>query len=226
MLLSGIQGAVIKPQSSYQSRWVLRPLTVPRYRQPARGCVCFPARVVPEIYSSPRYRSAPLQPAPTANLSYFWRRRDLLQRSSSRRGPVIREECPRVQVWRLGLFFVCRSGLFSSPKRDQIISACRSRLDSKTAGVLYDLEIYARSDFGVLGVALLLFVPPVPTSVSSELLLEPGKDAHLRTTVPGKISEVFVRQGQEVKAGQLLAVLQNPEIEAKARVAATELTLG
>ena len=41
--------------------------------------------------------------------------------------------------------------------------------------------------FGVLGVALLLFVPPVPTSVSSDLLLEPGKDAHLRTTVAGTV---------------------------------------
>ncbi len=79
--------------------------------------------------------------------------------------------------------------------------------------------------FGVLGVALLLFVPPVPTSVSSELLLEPGKAAHLRTSVAGTISEVFVRQGQEVKAGQLLAVLQNPEIEAEARKTTIELTL-
>ena len=68
-------------------------------------------------------------------------------------------------------------------------------------------------------------MPPVPTSVSSELLLEPGRDAHLRTQVAGKIAEVFVRQGQEVKAGQLLAVLQNPEIEAEARVASVELTL-
>jgi putative peptide zinc metalloprotease protein len=79
--------------------------------------------------------------------------------------------------------------------------------------------------FGILGVALLLFVPPVPTSVSSELVLEPGKNAHLRATVSGKIAEVFARQGQEVKAGQLLAVLQNPEIEADARVASAEVTL-
>jgi RND family efflux transporter MFP subunit len=79
--------------------------------------------------------------------------------------------------------------------------------------------------FGVLGAALLFFVPPVPTNVSSELLLEPGRDAHLRTTVPGKIAEVFVGQGQQVKAGQLLAILQNPEIEAATRVASVEVTL-
>jgi putative peptide zinc metalloprotease protein len=79
--------------------------------------------------------------------------------------------------------------------------------------------------FGVLGAALLLFVPPVPNSVSSDLLLEPGRDAHLRTTVSGKIAEVFVRQGQEVKTGQLLAVLQNSEIEADNRVTSAELRL-
>jgi putative peptide zinc metalloprotease protein len=79
--------------------------------------------------------------------------------------------------------------------------------------------------FGVLGAALLLFVPPVPTSVSSELILEPGKDAHLRATASGKIATVFVSQGQEVTAGELLVVLQNPEIEADARVASAELTL-
>jgi putative peptide zinc metalloprotease protein len=78
---------------------------------------------------------------------------------------------------------------------------------------------------GALGVALLLFVPPVPTSVSSELVLEPGKETHLRTLVSGEIAEVFVGQGQEVKAGQLLAVLENPEIESTAKVAAAELTL-
>lgn len=79
--------------------------------------------------------------------------------------------------------------------------------------------------FGALGVALLLFVPPVPSSISSELVLQPGKDAHIRTTVSGKISQVLVGQGQEVKAGQLLAILENPEIEAAAREASAELAL-
>ncbi len=78
---------------------------------------------------------------------------------------------------------------------------------------------------GVLGAALLLFVPPVPTSVSSDLVLEPGKETHLRTLVSGQIAEVLVGQGQEVKAGQLLAVLENPEIESTAKVAGAELTL-
>ena len=79
--------------------------------------------------------------------------------------------------------------------------------------------------FGALGIALLLFLPPVPSSVSTDLVLEPGRDAHVRTQVAGKVARVFVRQGDEVKAGQIIAILQNPEVEAEAQVASAELTL-
>ena len=79
--------------------------------------------------------------------------------------------------------------------------------------------------FGAVGLALLLFVPPVPSSVSSELVLEPGRDAHVRTEVAGKVAQVLVHAGQEVKSGELIAVLENPEIEANARVVRSELAL-
>jgi putative peptide zinc metalloprotease protein len=79
--------------------------------------------------------------------------------------------------------------------------------------------------FGALGIAVLLFVPPVPSSVSTDLVLEPGRDAHVRAEIAGKVAHVFVHPGEEVKAGQLIAVLQNPEIEAEARVIASELAL-
>jgi putative peptide zinc metalloprotease protein len=80
--------------------------------------------------------------------------------------------------------------------------------------------------FGVLGVAVLLFLPPVPSSVSTDLVLEPGRDAHVRTQVAGKVAQVLVYAGQEVKSGELIAVLENPEIDAKARIARSELALG
>src|ERR1700719_4755630 len=73
--------------------------------------------------------------------------------------------------------------------------------------------------FGALGIALLLFLPPVPSSVSPELVVEPGREAHARTQVAGKVVQILVHEGEEVKAGQLLAVLQNPEIEAHDRMA-------
>ena len=72
--------------------------------------------------------------------------RDLLQRSSPRRRPVIRKECPCHPNSETGATFCLQVWFTFLPKRHQVISAYRSRLDSKTAGVLYDLEIYARSD--------------------------------------------------------------------------------
>jgi putative peptide zinc metalloprotease protein len=79
--------------------------------------------------------------------------------------------------------------------------------------------------FGALGVALLLILPPIPSSVSTELVLEPGRDAHVRTQVAGKVAQVLVHQGEEVKAGQLIGALENPEVEAEAQLASAELTL-
>jgi membrane fusion protein, multidrug efflux system len=74
-------------------------------------------------------------------------------------------------------------------------------------------------------VALLLLLPPIPVSISSDLVLEPGTEAHVRATSAGVVSQVFVHPGDRVKEGAVLAVLQNSEIEADARVAAQELAL-
>jgi len=68
-------------------------------------------------------------------------------------------------------------------------------------------------------------LPPIASSVSTGLVLEPGRDAHVRAQVAGKVAGVFVHQGEEVKAGQLIAVLENPKIEAEAQVASAELIL-
>jgi hypothetical protein len=167
--------------------------------------------VVPK-YILRRDIDLPHEPAPTKNLSYFWSCRDLLQRSSSRRGLLFIKNV-LCQVWRLGLF-CCRSGL--PPKEIKSRTCCRAPGCPKVATWL------ARTRHSALDIRRC--VARDGTS-SSELILEPGKDAHLRTRVSGKIAEVFVYQGQEVKAGQLLAVLENPEIESTANVAAAELTL-
>jgi putative peptide zinc metalloprotease protein len=78
---------------------------------------------------------------------------------------------------------------------------------------------------GALGVALLLLIPPVASNVSTSLVLEPGKTAHVHAEVPGQIANVYIRQGQAVQAGQVLAVLRNPEIEADAAVLRQQLAL-
>ena len=78
---------------------------------------------------------------------------------------------------------------------------------------------------GALGVALLLLLPPVSSNVSTPLVLEPGRTAHVHAEVPGQIASVYVQQGQTVKAGQVLAVLRNPEIEADAAILREQLAL-
>lgn len=75
------------------------------------------------------------------------------------------------------------------------------------------------------GAALLLVLPPMPTRVSTDLVLEPGRQARIRPGSPGIVRQVFVHQGDHVAAGQVLAVLQNPEIEADAAVLTREVAL-
>jgi putative peptide zinc metalloprotease protein len=69
---------------------------------------------------------------------------------------------------------------------------------------------------GALGLALLLLIPPVSSSVSTALVLEPGASARVRAEVPGQVQTVFVKPGDTVKTGQLVAILENPEIAADA----------
>ena len=78
---------------------------------------------------------------------------------------------------------------------------------------------------GALGLALLFLIPPIPTRVASDFVLEPGRDAHVRAEVPGAVRQVFVKQGDMVIAGQTLAVLENPDIESGAQVLAQQLAL-
>lgn len=78
---------------------------------------------------------------------------------------------------------------------------------------------------GALGIALLLLVPPFPAKVSTDFILEPGKDVHVRAKVAGLIGTVFVHEGDYVKQGQILAQLQNPEVSADSAVVARQLAL-
>jgi len=78
---------------------------------------------------------------------------------------------------------------------------------------------------GGLGVALLLLVPPFPSGVASDFVLQPGRDAHVRAGASGGVRQVFVRQGDRVQEGQALAVLENPEIEANVQALTQQLAL-
>jgi len=78
---------------------------------------------------------------------------------------------------------------------------------------------------GGLGVILLLIIPPVPSRVASDFVLHPGKEAHVRVEVPGVVRQVLIKQGDPVEKGQVLAVLENPEIEANAETLAEQLAM-
>jgi len=78
---------------------------------------------------------------------------------------------------------------------------------------------------GLAGAVLLLLLPPVPSKVSADLVLEPGRRAQVRAESAGLVGKVFVHQGEAVQAGQVLAVLRNPDIEADARTLAEELAM-
>jgi putative peptide zinc metalloprotease protein len=75
------------------------------------------------------------------------------------------------------------------------------------------------------GIAFLLFIPPLPYKVASDFVLEPQKRASLRTKVAGKVSQVLAREGDQVQSGQLLGVLENPEIKANSGVLVQQLLL-
>lgn len=65
-----------------------------------------------------------------------------------------------------------------------------------------------------LGLILLFLLPPLSSKITTDLVLEPGKDARVRALVEGRVQKVFVHEGDQVKAGQLLGVLENPEVNA------------
>lgn len=118
----------------------------------------------------------------------------------------------------LVVYYFSRKGL------QKALPAVRAWLREKKENYMA-WKMSRRQQAGALVVALLLLVPPVPSNVSTDMILEPGKDARVRAEVTGKIRKVLVRQGDLVEAGQVLAVLENPGIEATAQVLAQQLAL-
>jgi putative peptide zinc metalloprotease protein len=59
----------------------------------------------------------------------------------------------------------------------------------------------------VAGVLLI----PTPLRVSGTLVLKPARPQIVYAEVPGRLVDIKVRDGEQVKAGQLLATLSNPE---------------
>jgi putative peptide zinc metalloprotease protein len=78
---------------------------------------------------------------------------------------------------------------------------------------------------GVAAVAGLLILPSPALKISTDFVLEPGERAEVRACVPGFITDIKVREGDFLEAGEVLAVLRNPDLEAQLAVLEHRVTL-
>lgn len=62
-------------------------------------------------------------------------------------------------------------------------------------------------------IAAIIAIPPIPSNVATPFVLEPVSQADARTTVPGIMQKVLVKQGDTVQQGQVLAFMENPSLE-------------
>jgi putative peptide zinc metalloprotease protein len=78
---------------------------------------------------------------------------------------------------------------------------------------------------GAVAVLLLLFIPPIPSRFSSDLVLEPQQTVKVRPAVSGMVRQVAVHPGDKVSDGQVLAELGNPELQTQEHILTQQLTL-
>ena len=131
-------------------------------------------------------------------------------------------------VNRFGLWgYVVFAGIiyfFSRKKIRKVLPALRQWY-AKRKEDLMAWRFTRRQTVGLAAVVLLVTLPPVPSKVSSSFLLEPAQQADVRATVAGTVGQVFVREGDEVRAGQVLAELDNPTLKTSVAVAAQQFAL-
>ena len=116
------------------------------------------------------------------------------------------------------IYFFARKGI------QQALPTVRAWLRQKKEDYMA-WKISRAQQAGALGLALLLLIPPVSSSVSTGLVLEPGASVRIRAEVPGQIQSVYVKSGDAVKSGQRLATLRNPLLTAEADALRQQLAL-
>lgn len=80
----------------------------------------------------------------------------------------------------------------------------------------------------LLAVGLVVFLVPFPTTVRGLAVVQIEPDQSRRVVVPeggGFLQEILVRDGQQVRAGDVLAILDNPRLDIKLRVNEAEAAL-
>lgn len=88
-----------------------------------------------------------------------------------------------------------------------------------TNRALYATSSRAWGTAVVLGILLSLAFIPLPTNISAPAVLQAASYATIYTPMPGRVSQVLVRDGQKVMAGEQVVVLENPSLEKEVRLA-------
>lgn len=70
---------------------------------------------------------------------------------------------------------------------------------------------------------LLVLLVPWRTSVEVPAVLEASQMSEVHTPVGARVAQVLVREGQAVKAGDLLLALESPDVDAHLRIAGSEI---
>lgn len=78
--------------------------------------------------------------------------------------------------------------------------------------VIYGLAVIVLAVVIVAGIGMLTFGSPVPEEIQGEIEVE---EYRVSSKVPGRILQICVKEGDYVNAGDTLAILDCPEVEAK-----------
>ena len=76
-----------------------------------------------------------------------------------------------------------------------------------------------------VGLLLFLFVPVWHETITARFVLEPVRREVVRTIVPGRVTAVFIREGQAVAAGARLVQMENTEVQSLRAGAQQEFAL-
>lgn len=95
----------------------------------------------------------------------------------------------------------------------------------KTRDAYREWKISRAQWIGAAAILLLLFLPMLSSTVASDFVLEPAVRADVRIPVSGEISAIGIRSGDSVRAGQVLAELSDPGLEARAAILTSQLGL-
>jgi putative peptide zinc metalloprotease protein len=96
-------------------------------------------------------------------------------------------------------------------------------LDKKE--LLKNRKVAFYSAAGLVFLGLLLFIPQTHSKISNSFVIQPIKQTDVRCETDGFVAQVFVQQNARVRSGQVLAKLNNPELEQAASRVAGELEI-